>query len=77
VYPGVTSGTEFFKDHEPLGGFLQYSAEWVANLIVRTARYPRRDAMVVPVRAFHLAEPILGGLGDHVIGEARRRNLSD
>jgi hypothetical protein len=33
--------------------------------------------MVVPMRVFHLAEPVFGGLGDHVIGEARRRDLKD
>jgi NADP-dependent 3-hydroxy acid dehydrogenase YdfG len=77
VYPGVTSGTEFFKDKEPPIGILQYPATWVANLIVRTARFPRRDAMVVPLRLLHVAEPVLGGLGDHLIGEARRRALKD
>src|SRR5438309_11093734 len=77
VYPGVTSGTEFFNDKGPPIGVVQYPASWVANLIVRTARFPRRDAMVAPLRLFHLAEPVLGGLGDHLIGEARRRSLSD
>lgn len=77
VYPGVTAGTEFFGGAEPPVGFLTLSAGWVANLIVRTARYPRRDAMVVPMRLFHLAEPVFGGLGDHVIGEARRRTLPE
>lgn len=75
VYPGVTKDTEFFGDAKPAIGVLTYSATWVANLIVRTARFPRRDAMVAPMRIFHLAEPVLGGLGDHVIGEARRRDL--
>ena len=50
-----------------------YSAGWVARTILRTARYPRRDAMVFPSRAVHLAEPVLGGLLDHVLGESRRR----
>src|SRR5712691_7581552 len=77
VYPGVTSGTEFFKDKEPPIGAVQYPASWVASLIVRTARFPRRDAMVAPLRLFHLAEPVLGGLGDHLMGEARRRTLHD
>jgi short-subunit dehydrogenase len=76
VYPYVTSGTEFFKAPDtPVPP--QYPAEWVANLIVRTARFPRRDAMVFPVRLAHLAEPILGGMLDHAIGEIRRRNLPD
>jgi len=71
VYPGVTGGTEFFATTERALG-PQYPASWVANLIVRTARFPRRDAMVAPIRAFHLAEPVFGGLMDHVLGEARR-----
>jgi short-subunit dehydrogenase len=70
VYPGVTA-TEFFDSTEaPVGP--QYSARWVANLIVRTARFPRRDAIVLPLRLAQMAEPFLGGLMDHGIGEARR-----
>ncbi len=71
VYPGVTAGTEFFDGTErPVGP--QYPASWVANVIVRTARFPRRDAMVLPIRMAHLAEPVFGGLMDHALGEARR-----
>jgi short-subunit dehydrogenase len=70
VYPGVTK-TEFFDSTEaPVGPM--YSAAWVANLIVRTAQYPRRDAIVMPLRFAHLAEPLFGGLMDHSLGEARR-----
>jgi short-subunit dehydrogenase len=70
VYPGVTD-TEFFDHTEaPVGPV--YPASWVANLIVRTARFPRRDAIVLPLRLAHLAEPFLGGLMDHSLGEARR-----
>ncbi len=70
VYPAST-GTEFFAVTEaPMGP--QYSAAWVARLIVRTARFPRRDAIVLPYRFVQLAEPIFGGLIDHTIGEARR-----
>jgi short-subunit dehydrogenase len=70
VYPGSTK-TEFFDAAEkPIGP--QYSASWVARLIVRTARFPRRDAIVLPFRLVHLTEPIFGGLVDHSIGEARR-----
>ncbi len=70
VYPASTT-TEFFATTEaPIGP--QYPASWVARLIVRTARFPRRDAMVLPYRLVHLAEPIFGGLMDHTIGEARR-----
>jgi NADP-dependent 3-hydroxy acid dehydrogenase YdfG len=71
VYPGVTAGTEFFSATErPVGP--QYPATWVANVIVRTAQFPRRDAMVLPIRAVQLAEPVFGGLMDHALGEARR-----
>ena len=70
VYPGSTK-TEFFdRTESPIG--LQYSASWVARLIVRTARFPRRDAIVFPLRLVALAEPVFGGLIDHSIGEARR-----
>jgi short-subunit dehydrogenase len=70
VYPSST-GTEFFATTEaPIG--LVYSPAWVARLIVRTARFPRRDAIVLPYRFVHLAEPIFGGLLDHSLGEARR-----
>ncbi len=70
VYPASTK-TDFFATTEaPVGP--QYSAAWVARLIVRTARFPRRDAMVLPYRLVHLAEPVFGGLLDHSIGEARR-----
>ncbi len=70
VYPAST-GTEFFAATEaPMGP--QYSAAWVARLIVRTARLPRRDAIVLPYRFVQLAEPIFGGLIDHTMGEARR-----
>jgi short-subunit dehydrogenase len=77
IYPGVTSETEFFGDGKPPIGLFIYPAQRVADLIVRTARFPRRDAMVAPMRIFHLVEPIFGGLSDHVIGEARRRELND
>jgi short-subunit dehydrogenase len=76
VYPGVTGGTEFFKDPDDAIG-PQYPAWWVANLIVRTARVPRRDAMVLPLRLAHLAEPVFGGLMDHAMGEIGRRNLPE
>ena len=72
VYPHVTAGTEFFE-HAGQAIGPQYPAWWVANLIVRTARFPRRDAMVFPLRVAHLAEPVFGGLIDHAIGEVRRR----
>jgi short-subunit dehydrogenase len=71
VYPPSTE-TEFFAETEaPIGP--QYPASWVANAIVRTARFPRRDVMVMPYRLAHLAEPVFGGLLDHAMGEARRK----
>jgi short-subunit dehydrogenase len=73
VYPGVTAGTKFFDESGKAIG-PQYSASWVASLIVRTARFPRRDAVVFPLRLGHLAEPVFGGLLDHALGEVRRRN---
>jgi len=39
---------------------------------VRTARFPRRDVMMLPYRAAHVLEPVIGGLLDHAMGEARR-----
>jgi short-subunit dehydrogenase len=70
VYPASTRSEFFAAPEAPIGP--QYPASWVARLIVRTARFPRRDAMVFPVRLIHLAEPVFGGLVDHSIGEARR-----
>ena len=71
VYPASTE-TEFFAETEaPIGP--QYPAWWVANAIVRTARFPRRDVMVLPYRFVHMTEPFVGGLLDHALGEARRK----
>jgi short-subunit dehydrogenase len=70
VYPASTQ-TEFFAETEPAIG-PQYPAWWVANAIVRTASFPRRDVMVLPYRLVHMAEPFIGGLLDHTLGEARR-----
>ena len=72
VYPAVTS-SEFFSVSGGHAVGPVYPAEWVANLIVRTARFPRRDAMVFPFRLAHFAEPFLGGLIDHAVGEIRRK----
>jgi hypothetical protein len=33
--------------------------------------------MVFPIRLANLAEPVFGGLVDHVIGEVRRRNAPE
>jgi short-subunit dehydrogenase len=71
VYPSSTRSEFFASTEAPIGPV--YPPWWVANLIVRTARFPRRDAIVLPYRVVHLAEPIFGGLLDHTMGEARRR----
>jgi short-subunit dehydrogenase len=70
VYPGTTA-TPFFQGRRS-GGFITHSPGWVARAIVRTARRPRRDVIIVPYRLAQVAEPFLGGLLDHVLGEARR-----
>jgi short-subunit dehydrogenase len=70
VYPGTTE-TEFFQG-ERSGGLITHPPRWVARAIVRTARRPRRDVIILPYRLVHLAEPVLGGVLDHVLGEARR-----
>ena len=70
VNPGTTA-TEFFRGRRP-DGFMTHSPRQVARTILRTARWPRRDAFVLPYRAAGLAEPIFGGLLDHVLGETRR-----
>jgi short-subunit dehydrogenase len=70
VYPGTTD-TAFFGRRRP-GGLIVHSPAWVARAIVRTARRPRRDAVILPYRLAHLVEPVLGGLLDHVLGETRR-----
>lgn len=74
VYPGTTS-SEFFERMDTAVGASRpsWSPEWVARLIVRTLRNPRRDAIVFPWRALHLIEPLIGGLGDHAAGEIMRR----
>ncbi|TMC09946.1 MAG: SDR family NAD(P)-dependent oxidoreductase, partial [Chloroflexi bacterium] len=70
VYPGTTA-TEFFHGERP-DGPLTHPASWVARAIVRTARHPRRDVVILPYRVGHLVEPVLGGPLDHVLGELRR-----
>lgn len=76
VYPAVTA-SEFFTVSGGVAIGPSYPATWVADLIVRTARFPRRDAMVFPFRIAHLAEPFIGGLIDHVAGEMRRKAEPD
>lgn len=71
VYPAATA-TEFFSRLEtgPTGPV--YPVDWVARTIVHTARFPRRDAMVLPIRLLQLIEPVFGGLLDHLLGESQR-----
>jgi short-subunit dehydrogenase len=70
VCPGTTD-TEFFGPEGPTG-LLRHSPSWVARAIVRTASRPRRDVIIAPYRVAQLAEPLLGGVLDHVLGEAQR-----
>lgn len=70
VYPGTTD-TEFFKTEKP--GPLMQPPSLVAASIVRAARWPRRDVIMPPYRLAQLAEPVFGGLLDHVLGGYRRR----
>src|SRR6184192_1487276 len=60
VYPGTTD-TELFGT-EPARGIITHPPSWVARAIVRAARHPRRDVIILPHRLAHLAEPVLGGL---------------
>ncbi|MGH7777972.1 MAG: SDR family NAD(P)-dependent oxidoreductase [Candidatus Dormibacterales bacterium] len=73
VYPAATE-TEFF-DHLEHAAVLgpRWTAEKVAHLVVRAVRRPRRDVIVFPMRAGHLAEPVVGGVLDHALGELMRR----
>src|SRR5215471_3775957 len=70
VYPGTTN-TDFFRPGRPRGPIV-HSPDWVARAIVRTARWPRRDVVLVPYRPAALFEPVFGGLLYHVLGETRR-----
>src|SRR5215510_12560281 len=70
VYPGTTN-TGFFSGPRPRG-LMVHSPAWIARAIVRTARRPRRDVIILPYRLADFAEPFFGGLLDHVLGEARR-----
>lgn len=70
VYPGTTA-TELFTA-ERSGRLIAHPAGWVARAIVRTARRPRRDVIILPYRLAHIIEPAMGGLLDHVLGEVRR-----
>jgi short-subunit dehydrogenase len=72
VYPAATA-TEFHEKAGEMATGPVYSAEWVARIILRTTRWPRRDAVVFPARPVQWAEPVLGGLLDHILGENRRR----
>ncbi|HVB77823.1 MAG TPA: SDR family NAD(P)-dependent oxidoreductase [Candidatus Nitrosotalea sp.] len=73
VYPGSTD-TEFFGQRGPEGPMV-HSARHVAEVVVGAARHPRRDVILGPYRLAQLAEPILGGPMDHMLGEYRRRRL--
>ncbi|HEV2953736.1 MAG TPA: SDR family NAD(P)-dependent oxidoreductase [Candidatus Dormibacteraeota bacterium] len=71
VYPANTR-TEFFNALDAQGTGPSYSAEWVARTVVRTARWPRRDAVVLGARGLQWAETVMGGFMDHAMGELAR-----
>lgn len=71
LYPGTVE-TEFFGDQVPDTRFRR-TADQIGRLVVAAARRPRRDVIVFPFRAAQVAEPLLGGPLDHVLGETRRR----
>jgi short-subunit dehydrogenase len=70
VYAGTTNTEPL--DGQRRRGLVTHAPRWVARAIVRTVRHPRRDVIVLPYRLVHLAEPVLGGGLDHVLGETRR-----
>lgn len=72
VYPATTR-TEFFSVSGGRMVGLVYPPSWVARMVVRTARWPRRDVVVLPYRGLQLLEPIAGGFMDHSLGEALRK----
>lgn len=75
VYPGTTR-SEFHQRAGGSGdppGWVQ-PTRWVARAIVNTIRWPRRDVIVLPYRLAHIAEPFIGGLLDHALGEIGRRD---
>jgi short-subunit dehydrogenase len=70
VYPGTTI-TAFEGRRQ--GGRFARTPEQVAKLIVGAVRWPRRDIIPFPYRLAAFAEPFLGGLLDHAVGEVERR----
>src|SRR5438105_8232076 len=70
VNPGTTA-SEFLGGQAP-DGFMTHTPRQVAKTILRTARWPRRDAFVLPYRAASSAGPVLAGPLAPALGEARR-----
>jgi len=70
VYPGTTI-TAFEGRRQ--GGRFSRTPDQVAKMIVGAIRWPRRDIIPFPYRLAALAEPFIGGLLDHAVGEVERR----
>ena len=70
VNPGTTI-TAFEGRRQ--GGRFTRTPDRVAKMIVGAVRWPRRDIIPFPYRLAALAEPFLGGLLDHAVGELERR----
>jgi short-subunit dehydrogenase len=61
-FAGRRKGTRFTR-----------TPDQVAKMIVGAIRWPRRDIIPFPYRFAALAEPFLGGVLDHAVGELERR----
>lgn len=70
IYPYITRTAFFDARKEQVGP--AYPSSFVANSIVRAARFSRRDVMHFPGRLASIFEPLLGGPLDHLLGELRR-----
>lgn len=70
VNPGTTI-TAFEGRRQ--GARFTRTPDQVAKMIVRAVRWPRRDIIPFPYWLAALAEPFLGGLLDHAVGELERR----
>ena len=70
VNPGTTI-TAFEGRRQ--GGRFTRTPDQVAKMIVGAVRWPRRDITPFPYWLAALAEPFLGGLLDHAVGELERR----
>jgi NADP-dependent 3-hydroxy acid dehydrogenase YdfG len=77
IYPGGTESEFFAQGGENPSLLPVYPSNWIGGAIVRAARFPRRDVIIMPFRLAHLLEPVIGGPLDHVIGEVRRHTTAE